>query len=102
MERLGKEYLNPITSKPLTAQDLHVVNVYNDPEFQKEAKAAKSDEEYKDIAERYVIKITDVRHFLNGFEQTSLVRRTKIHFDLQPDFKGGWVAQISHDITKAE
>jgi hypothetical protein len=100
MTRIGKEYLASITGEAASAQDLHVINVYNDPEFQKEVKAAEGDEELKDIAARYVIPIDDIRHYLNGFEQTNLVHKATSHFDIQPDSKGNWRAWISNDITK--
>ena len=102
MERPGREYLASITTKPITAQDLHVINVYDDPEFLREVKVANSSQELNDLASKYAITLADLRHYLNGFEQTNLVRKATKHFDIQPDIKGNWQAWISGDITKAE
>lgn len=104
---VGREWFYESTQEPQSAQDLHVIHVYNDPDFQADIKnigkdSATKDEDMAALSRKYFVSVNDVQLYFNGLLTSNSVRRQVRPFDLRPDGKGHWLAWISGDISKED
>jgi hypothetical protein len=103
----GKEWFHASTQLAQTSQELHVLQVYNDPDFQSEMEKF-SDDSLTDtlfievLTKKYFISVEDIKLYSRGLISTDRVKRQELPFMLRSDGNGHWNAWINKDITKEE